>query len=159
MTTLLYFRVEQSPAPVFFGDVQCNVDVLWRWKARNHSADIVGKVDNLFILFGIDRPSSPTSHPLSAMPCGWICCSSFYVMPQGMIPSSRDCDLYGLTLSTPWVSRDFLNALIKIVTKNVAPFLGRCSSRHDINCVITALPGLVWVLGHAFSCEWTRLVR
>ena len=58
------------------------------------------------------------SHPLSAMPHGWICCSSFYVMPQRMIPSSQECDLYGftLTLSTPWVSRDFLNAFLKIVT-------------------------------------------
>ena len=60
------------------------------------------------------------SHPLSAMSRGWICCSSFYVMPQRMIPSSQDCDLYGLTLSTPWVSRDFRNAFLKIVTKNMA---------------------------------------
>ena len=34
--TLLYFRMEQS-------------------------ADMVGKVEKVFILFGIDRPSSPTS--------------------------------------------------------------------------------------------------
>ena len=79
------------------------------------------------------------SHPLSAMPCGGICCSSLYVMPQRMILSSQDCDLYGLTLSTPWVSSDFLNAFLKIVIKNMAPFLGRCSSRNDINCIITSL--------------------
>ena len=48
-------------APVFVGDVQCNFDVLSCWKARNHSADIVGKVDNLFILYGIDRPMRPSS--------------------------------------------------------------------------------------------------
>ena len=43
-------------------------------------------------------------------------------MPQRMIPSYQDCDLYGLTLSTPWVSRDFLNAFLKIVTKNMHHF-------------------------------------
>ena len=145
-------------ANIFFGDVQCNFDVLWCWKARNHSADIVGKVDNLFILFGDHHPPQGR-HPLSPMPCGWMCCSSFYVMPQRMIPSSQDFDLYDLTLSTSWVSRDFLNALLKTLTTNMAPCLRRCSSRHAINCVITALPWLVCVLGHAFSCEWTRLVR
>ena len=46
------------------------------------------------------------------------------LMPQRMISSSQDCDLYGLTLPTPWVYRDFLNAFLKIVTQNMAPFLG-----------------------------------
>ena len=48
-------------APVFFGDVQCYFDGLWCGKASNHSANIVGKVEKVFILFGIDGPSSPTS--------------------------------------------------------------------------------------------------
>ena len=98
-------------------------------------------------------------HPLWAMPCGWTYCSSFSLMPQRMIPSSQDVDTYDLTLSTPWVSRDFLKAFLKTITKNMAQFLRRWSSRHDINCVVTALHGLVWVLGHAFSCEWTHIVR
>ena len=34
---------------------------LWCGKASNHSADIVGKVEKVFILFGIDGLSSPTS--------------------------------------------------------------------------------------------------
>ena len=59
MMTQIYFRMGQSP--VFFGYVQCYFDVIWYGKAFNHSADIVGKVENVFILFGIDRPSSPTS--------------------------------------------------------------------------------------------------
>ena len=100
------------------------------------------------------------SHPLSAMPRGWICCSSFFVMPQRMIPSSQDCDLYGLTLSTPWISRDFLNAFLKIVTQNMAPFLGRYQSRHEWHqlrhysvtwtCVSTWTCLLLWM---NTSCE------
>ena len=35
--------------------------MLWCRKASNHSADIVGKFEKVFILFGIDGPSSPIS--------------------------------------------------------------------------------------------------
>ena len=48
---------ENGTAPVFFGDVQCYFDELRCGKASNRSADIVGKVEKVFILFGIDRPS------------------------------------------------------------------------------------------------------
>ena len=57
-----------------------------------------------------------------------------------------------ISLSTPCVSGDFLNSFLKTVTKNMTPSLQRDSSRYDINYVITASHGLVWVLGHAF-CE------
>ena len=50
-------------------------------------------------------------------------------MLQRMLHSSQDCDLYDLTLATPWVSRDFLNAFLKTVTKNMAQFL-RGASAH-----------------------------
>ena len=58
---LVYLRMDQSPGSCFCGDVQCYFDELWCGKASNHSADIVGKVEKVFILFGIDGPSSPTS--------------------------------------------------------------------------------------------------
>ena len=70
MMTLIYFRMKQSPGSCFFGDVQCYFDELRCGKASNRSADIVGKVEKVFILFGIDRPSSPTGrHPVSHQPC------------------------------------------------------------------------------------------
>ena len=61
MMTLIYLRMEQSP--VFVGDVKCYFDVLRYGKASNRSAETFsqGKVEKVFILFGIDRPASPTS--------------------------------------------------------------------------------------------------
>ena len=61
MMTLIYFRMEQSPGSVFFGDLQCYFDVIWFGKASNRSAAIVGKVEKVFILLGFDSPSSPIS--------------------------------------------------------------------------------------------------
>ena len=62
MMNQIYFRMEQSPGSCFLCACAMHYfDVIRCGKACNRSADIAGKVEKVFILFGIDRSSSPTS--------------------------------------------------------------------------------------------------
>ena len=62
MMTHIYFRMEQSPCSCFLCACAMHYfDVIWCGKACNRSADIVGNVENVFILFGIDKSPSTTS--------------------------------------------------------------------------------------------------
>ena len=61
MMTLIYFRMEQSPGSCFLWGYAMLFRCSLVWEASNRSADVVGKVEKVFILFGIDRPSSSTS--------------------------------------------------------------------------------------------------
>ena len=52
---------DDDPNLFYNGTVAWLLFSVGMWKASNRSADIVGKVENVVMLFGIDRRSSPTS--------------------------------------------------------------------------------------------------
>ncbi len=74
---------------------------------------------------------------------------SWFLRVCAMLFGCHDCDQYGWTLSTPWVSRNLANPSLKTVTRNIAPSLKRGASGCDTNWVHYII---IWTCVSTWAC-------